>query len=197
MTTKYDAHHTVLDKTYGNLAELRRELSDSKTAVATRKEILDIFAHCADSQRAWLLLEDYFEKLSLARKDFTAIDWWPRLLAVSGRERLEETALLFLRANRPLPTELIPHANFERFAEIEQTEQEQQMVHQLEHWLLPATPAHLDSPRAILRVVCRPLPDDQLPALHFLQVEFSLFRPRTGDKGKTLAEVARLRKYAE
>ncbi len=190
--TKYDAHHTVLDKTYGSLAELRRELSDSKTAVAARKEILDIFAHCSDSQRAWLLLEDYFEKLSLARKDFTAIDWWPRLLAVSGRERLEETALLFLRANRPLPTELIPHANFERFAEIEQTEQEQQLVQQLEHWLLPATPAHLDSPRAILRVVCRALPDDDQPALHFLQVEFSLFRPRTGEKNKTAAEVIEL-----
>ena len=62
VTTKYDAHHTVLDKTYGNLADLRRELADSKTAVAARKELLDIFAHCADSQRAWLLLEDYFEK---------------------------------------------------------------------------------------------------------------------------------------
>ncbi|NTV81017.1 MAG: beta-lactamase family protein [Candidatus Aminicenantes bacterium] len=31
---------------------------------------MKIFADCADSQRAWLLLEDYFSKLSLARKDF-------------------------------------------------------------------------------------------------------------------------------
>ncbi len=192
VTTKYDAHHTVLDKTYGNLADLRRELADSKTAVAARKEILDIFAHCADSQRAWLLLEDYFEKLSLARKDFTATDWWPRLLAVNGKARLEETALLFLRANRPLPTELMPHANFERFAEIEQTEQEQRLVQQLEHWLLPAAPAHLDSPRAVLRVICRAAPGEDEPALHQLHVEFSLFRPRTGDKIKTLAEVIEL-----
>ena len=33
---KYDAHHTVLSKTYGALADLRRELADSKTRVAER-----------------------------------------------------------------------------------------------------------------------------------------------------------------
>src|SRR5215211_1654485 len=97
--TKYDAHHTVLDRTYGALADLRRELADSKAAVAERTDLLNIFATCADSQRAWLLLEDYFEKLSLARKDFTAQDWWPRILAANGRNRLEELAILFLRAN--------------------------------------------------------------------------------------------------
>ena len=32
---KYDAHHIVLDKTYGALADLRRELADSKAAVAS------------------------------------------------------------------------------------------------------------------------------------------------------------------
>src|SRR3954470_19998486 len=69
-TTKYDAHHTVLSKTYGALADLRRELADSKAAVSGRTDILTQFSTCADSQRAWLLLEDYFEKLSLSRKDF-------------------------------------------------------------------------------------------------------------------------------
>src|SRR6516162_6124384 len=68
--SKYDAHNTVLSKTYGALADLRRELADSKAAVAEREELLRSFAICADSQRAWLLLEDYFEKLSLSRKDF-------------------------------------------------------------------------------------------------------------------------------
>ncbi len=69
-TTKFDAHHRVLDKAYGAQADLRRELSDSKAAVAERTEILNVFADCTDPQRAWLLLEDYFEKLSLSRKDF-------------------------------------------------------------------------------------------------------------------------------
>ena len=69
-TTKYDAHHTVLSKTYGAFADLRRELADSKSAVAEREDLLKIFSTCLDSQRAWLLLEDYFEKLSLSRKDF-------------------------------------------------------------------------------------------------------------------------------
>src|SRR6266705_3217766 len=146
--SKYDAHHTVLSKTYGVLAALRRELADSRAAVTRREELLKLFANCADSQRAWLLLEDYFEKLSLARKDFPGQTWWPRLMNAKGKERLEETALLFLRNNRPIPTELIPHANLERFAEIEQAEQEQRFVQQLESWLLPPAPEHLDAPRA-------------------------------------------------
>ena len=58
--SKYDAHNTVLSKTYGALADLRRELSDSKAAVSEREELLRQFAGCPDSQRAWLLLEDYF-----------------------------------------------------------------------------------------------------------------------------------------
>src|SRR6266498_804201 len=136
-TAKYDANHTVLSKTYGALAELRRELADSKSRVAEREEILRIFSNCADSQRAWLLLEDYFEKLSLSRKDFGGQDWWPRLMAAQGKARLEEVAILFLRASRPLPTELAPHANIARFAELEQAELEQQKLQELEHWLFP------------------------------------------------------------
>src|SRR5213594_1041180 len=124
-TTKYDAHHTVLSKTYGALADLRRELADSKSRVAEREELLRLFSGCADSQRAWLLLEDYFEKLSLSRRDFAGQDWWPRVVTAQGKARLEVLAMLFLRANRPLPTELLPYANPDRFAEIERAEQEQ------------------------------------------------------------------------
>src|SRR3974390_1926917 len=94
--SKYDAYNTVLSKTYGALADLRRELSDSKASVAEREELLRSFAECADSQRAWLLLEDYFEKLSLSRKDFAGTEWWPRLLAAQEKSRLEEVAFLFL-----------------------------------------------------------------------------------------------------
>src|SRR5689334_16596509 len=83
--SRYDAHHTVLSKTYGALADLRRELADSKADVAERQELLRNFSSCADSQRAWLLLEDYFEKLSLSRKDFPSVEWWPRLLVAQGQ----------------------------------------------------------------------------------------------------------------
>jgi hypothetical protein len=113
-TTKYDAHHKVLSQTYGAFADLRRELSDSKETVGGREELLKTFATCPDSQRAWLLLEDYFEKLSLSRRDFPASDWWPRLLAAQGEARLEELAFLFLRAKRSLPTELAACANLDR-----------------------------------------------------------------------------------
>src|ERR1017187_4726529 len=134
-TTKYDAHHNVLVRTYGAQADLRRELADSKSAVAERTEILNTFADCADPQRAWLLLEDYFEKLSLSRKDFASHDWWPRVLSAKGKKRLEETAILFLRASRAIPTELQSHANLTRFSEIEQAEKEQHLAQSLEHWL--------------------------------------------------------------
>ena len=191
-TTKYDAHHKVLDKTYGAQAGLRRELSDSKAAVAGRAEILDSFAECNDPQRAWLLLEDYFEKLSLSRKDFDSHDWWPRVLSARGKKRLEETALLFLRSSRPLPTELLAHANPAHFAEIEQTEKEQRLAQRLEHWLFPSAPSHLDAPRATLRVICEARPAAEDSALHGLAVSFHISRQRTGDKVKTLGEVAEL-----
>lgn len=190
--TKYDAHHSVLSKTYGAFADLRRELSDSKAAVAEREEMLRNFAQCADSQRAWLLLEDYFERLSLSRKDFPGNEWWPQLLAATGEPRLEELAFLFLRAKRPLPTELSPHANLSRFAEVQEAEHEQQLVQKLEHWLFPPAPVHLDSPRATLRVICRPLPDEEHPARYRLGVQFHLFRSRNGEKIKTLKEIIEL-----
>ena len=117
--SKYDAHNTVLSKTYGAFADLRRELSDSKAAVNEREELLNTFAICADSQRAWLLLEDYFERLSLSRKDFPSTDWWPKLLSAQNKSRLEELAFLFLRARRSLPTELSNYANLDRFAQVE------------------------------------------------------------------------------
>lgn len=187
--TKYDAHHTVLSKTYGALADLRRELADSKPRVAEREEILKLFAQCADSQRAWLLLEDYFEKLSLSRKDFTAQDWWARILAASGRNRLEELAILFLRTSRPLPTELMGYANLDRFAEIEQAEEEQQVLTDLENWMFPPAPAHLDGPRAKLHVFGEVCAADDHPKLHALKVHFNLFRPRTGERHRTIGEL--------
>src|SRR5512137_746889 len=129
--SKYDAQNTVLSKTYGALADLRRELADTKTAVAEREDLLRSFAGCADSQRAWLLLEDYFEKLSLSRKDFPGTDWWPQLLAAQGRARLEEMAFLFMRAQRTLPSELSAYANQDRFARVEQAATEQRLVRHL------------------------------------------------------------------
>jgi hypothetical protein len=191
-TTKYDAHQKVLSQTYGAFADLRRELSDSKATVAERADLLRNFAICTDSQRAWLLLEDYFERLSLSRKDFPATDWWPRLLASQSDARLQELAFLFLRAHRTPPTELVPHANLHRFAEVEEAEQEQRLVRELEQWLFPQKPVHLDTPRASLRVVCRPQPDAERPAQQRLAVQLHLMRPRTGEKVRTLREVIEL-----
>ncbi|MBX3746059.1 MAG: DEAD/DEAH box helicase [Verrucomicrobiae bacterium] len=189
---RYDAHHNVLGRAYGALADLRRELSDSKSAVAERTEILNQFAACADRQRAWLLLEDYFEKLSLARRDFPGDDWWTRLMAAQGKARLEETAHLFLRANRALPNELLSHANFERFAQQQQAERDQQMVGDLERWLFPPAPDHLDSPRAGLRVLCEARRGENGDGLSRLAITFNVVRSRTGQKERTLQEVIEL-----
>ena len=188
-TSKYDAHNKVLAQTYGAFADLRRELSDSKDAVSERQELLRCFATCPDSQRSWLLLEDYFEKLSLSRKDFPTTDWWPRMLAANHSVRLEELAFLFLRAKRSLPPELTTHANMVRFARAEQAEHEQKLVQELEDWLFPAHPPHLDTPRATLRVLCQPQPDEAHPARFRLGVQFHLFRPRTGEKVRTLRDL--------
>ena len=188
-TAKYDAHHTVLKQTYGALADLRAELADSKEKIAERTNLLNLFATCADSQRSWLLLEDYFEKLNLSRKDFGANEWWPRMAEARSKARLEELAILFLRAGRSLPQELQPHANYSRFAEIEQAEQESRLVQELEHWLFPPAPVHLDSPRAGLRIICKPVPAGPDASLHQLRIAFHLFRPRTGEKEKTLEDL--------
>jgi len=190
--SKYDAHHKVLSQTYGAFADLRRELSDSKNTVSEREELLKGFATCPDSQRAWLLLEDYFEKLSLSRRDFPATDWWPKMLAATGRSRLEELAFLFLRAKRSVPPELQPHASLDRFAQAEEAEQEVRLVKELENWLSPPAPLHLDTPRATLRVVCKPQPDEQEPARFRLAVQFLLLRPRTGEKARSLHDIVDL-----
>ena len=188
-TTKYDAHHKVLSQTYGAFADLRRELSDSKTTVHEREEMLRSFATCPDSQRSWLLLEDYFEKLLLSRKDFPDTNWWPRLLNATGKARLEELAFLFLRAKRSVPPELSAHASLDRFSKAEEAEQEGKLVQELENWLAPAALPLLDTPRATLRVVCLVQPGEDEPAHHRLAVRFLLSRPRTGEKARTLREM--------
>src|ERR1700734_3024804 len=188
-TTKYDAHHKVLSQTYGAFADLRRELSDSKETVGGREDILRSFAGCPDSQRSWLLLEDYFEKLSLSRKDFPDSNWWPRLLNAQGKTRLEELAFLFLRAKRSVPPELQTHASPDRFAKAEEAEQELKLVQELEQWLSPPAMPLLETPRATLRVVCRAQPDEEEPSRNRLAVQFLLSRPRTGEKARTLHEL--------
>ena len=187
--TKYDAHHKVLSQTYGAFADLRRELSDSKETVGGREEILKNFAVCPDSQRSWLLLEDYFEKLLLSRKDFPDTNWWPKLLNATGKTRLEELAFLFLRAKRSVPPELQAHASLDRFAKAEEAEQEVKLVQELENWLSPPAMPLLDTPRATLRVVCKAKQDDEEPSRHRLAVQFLLSRPRTGEKARTLREM--------
>ena len=188
-TTKYDAHHKVLSQTYGAFADLRRELSDSKETVGGREELLKTFATCPDSQRAWLALEDYFEKLSLSRRDFPDTNWWPRLLNAQGKARLEELAFLFLRAKRSVPPELQAYASPDRFARAEEAEKEQNLVKELENWLSPPALPLLDTPRATLRVVCRVQPDDEEPSRYRLAVQFLLLRPRTGEKARTLRDL--------
>jgi superfamily II DNA or RNA helicase len=190
--SKYDAHHKVLSQTYGAFADLRRELSDSKTTVNEREDILKSFATCPDSQRSWLLLEDYFEKLSLSRRDFPATDWWTKMLATTGKARLEELAFLFLRAKRSVPPELQTHASLDRFARAEEAEQESRLVKELENWLSPPAPLHLDTPRATLRVICKPQPDEQEPSRYRLAVQFLLLRPRTGEKARSLHDLVDL-----
>jgi superfamily II DNA or RNA helicase len=190
--SKYDAHHSVLNQAYGALASLRQQLSDSKSAVSEREEMLRNFSDCADPQRSWLILEDYFERLNLTRRDFPDTDWWPRMLAVHGKSRLEQLAFLFLKIRRTPPTELSAYANPERFAQAQAAEREQDHLRQLENWLFPHAPDHLDAPRAALRVIgeTRPVPDQ--PWHHLIAVQFLIQRQRAGERPKSVAELVEL-----
>ena len=114
------------------------------------------------------------------------------MLAAQGRARLEEVAFLFLRAKRSVPTELSAYANLDRFAQVQQAALEQQHVRHLEAWLFPPAPAHFDGPRAFLRAICRPQPDEEHPGRHRLAVELHLQRPRTGEKIRTLRDIIEL-----
>ncbi|MFM8359908.1 MAG: ATP-dependent helicase, partial [Verrucomicrobiota bacterium] len=164
--------------------------------VAEREAVLKQLAETPDTQRAYLLFDDYLEKLALRRNDFGIHDWWGRIQAASGRQRLEEVAMLFLRSSRSLPTELLPYANFEKFAEVEQSEKETGFVTELENWLLPPNHSHLDSPRAALRVAGEPL--RTAPDLNQwrLAVRFFLFRSRSGEKERQIPELCELRTRA-
>ena len=154
--SKYDAHHTVLSKTYGALADLRRELSDSKAAVAEREELLSSFATCADSQRAWLLLEDYFEKLSLSRKDFpehglVAAPAGGAGQGAAGGTRVSVPARQALPADRTAPHTRTSIAS-------PRSSKPSRNSNSSDNWktgCFPPKPAHLDSPA---RLVARRLP---------------------------------------
>ena len=190
--SKYDAHHKVIDNTYGDFADLRHQLSESKEDVAERAALLKLFSECSDSQRSWLLLEDYFSKLTLSRKDFSADDWWGGLTQSGGDARLEELALVFMKSGRSVPNELMPYANFTRFAEVEQEEKDFQLFKGLEEWMFPPSPGHLDAPRATIKIFAMVIQDKELPGLKRLGIEIHVIRPRTGDRVKTLDDMADL-----
>ncbi len=194
--SKYDAEFKVMKKTYGNFADLRRELADSTESRAERSRILDMFSACADPQRAWLLLEDYFERLSLSRKDFNGQEWWNSVMDARGTQRLEETALAFMRSGHPLPPELIPHANFERFSQLEASRASQELSHAMEQWLFPGRNRRGSAPGSSLRVLCEPVADENNPSLHRLAFRFQIFRPRTGERIRSPQEIIDLTQRA-
>ena len=81
-TNKYDAHHSALQDAYGAFADLRRELADSKTAVAERTELLNLFAECAGLPARLAAARGLLRESSRSpERDFAGNDWWPRLLA--------------------------------------------------------------------------------------------------------------------
>ncbi len=192
LRARYDADHQALDKTYGEWAPLRRQLSDSFNEIEERSAILEQFALCTDPHRAHMLLDEYFGRISLSRRDFPGKEWWPRLMTFHGQVRLEETALLFLRTKRQLPTELAPYANLERLKEREAMEREHALVSDLEKWLLPPLPSHTEEPRALLEADCRLESCGEDPILHRLIVHLTLTRTRSGRKYRDLKEISEI-----
>lgn len=196
--SKYDAEFKVMKKTYGNFADLRRELGDSAESKADRTRLLTQFSICDDKQRAWLLLEDYFEHLSLSHKDFNnhSQGWWNTIMETRGNKRLEETALAFMRSGHPLPPELFGHANFDRFAELENQEASEELSKHIETWLFPGGSYRNGPPKSSLRVLCEPVLSDENDPLYRLVMRFLVFRPRTGERFRSPQEIIDLTQRA-
>lgn len=187
--SKYDADNSVISSAYKEYADLRRELSDSKAKISERSELIRVFSQCNDPQRAWLLLDDYFEKLSLSRKDFTGSDWWNRLLSCSGERRLEELAFLFMRCGRSVPPELSSYADYKKFAEVEKTENEKRLVDELEKWLIPDYHQHYGLIKNNLHILCDVVNSGTNPLLNYLNVEFFVFKSNGLKESKKPAEL--------
>ena len=58
--------------------------------------------------------------------------------------------------------------------------------------MFPPSLGHLDAPRATVKVYGRVIKDKELPGLNRLAVEIHVIRPRTGDRVKTLDDMADL-----
>ena len=66
------------------------------------------------------------------------------------------------------------------------------MFTELENWMFPPAPNHLDAPRASIRAVATPVPERAGCNLHRLKIEFIIRRPRTGDRKKSLSNLVDL-----
>jgi len=181
--SKYDAHNTVLSKTYGAFADSAAgAVRIRRRRVNEREELLNTFAICVDSQRAWLLLEDYFERLSLSRKDFPTTDWWPKLLSAQSKARLEELAFSFPARPTVAPYGTVQLCEPGPVCPGGAGRPGTAVGEAIGRLAFSAAPTHLDSPRASLRVVCEPRPDPLQPARHQMAVSFHLVRPAHGEK---------------
>lgn len=189
--SKYDANNNIISKAYGEYADLRRELSDSRDKIAERSELLSTFSTCADPQRAWLLLDDYFEKLGLARKDFEIADWWSRIINASGEKRLQELAFLFIRSKRSIPSELLRYADYNRFAQIEKAEKEHNLLKEIENWIIQEK-NHFETAKAVLRIYGEVKQENDSPALHYLELEFIIFKSNGINETKSFNDLIQL-----
>lgn len=196
-SSKYDADNSVISSAYKEFADLRRELSDSKAKISERMDLLKAFSQCSDPQKGWLLLDDYFEKLSLSRKDFIGTDWWNRLISYSGMRRLEELAFLFIRSGKSVPPELSEYADLGKFAEAEKAEKEKQLIEELEKWFAPDFSRHFGLPKNSLIVLCEAVKLRENSALHCLSVEFCVSRSNGSEDAKTPSELLEILKRGD
>ncbi len=146
-----------------------------------------------DSQRAWLLLEDYFEKLSLSRKDFAGDDWWPRLHGRPGQAPPRATGLsVFARA--PPAADGTSAARQPRSFRRSRGGGTGAAIGAATGTM--AFPAHAGAPGFAARRVARDLPARSRTSTNRRGTawasQFHLFRSRTGEKRKTLTEVIEL-----
>ena len=191
--SKYDAQNTVLSKTYGALADLRRELADSKAAVSETGGVAAELRHVRGFAAGVAIAGGLFREALALAQGFSGHGLVAAVADGAGQGPAggggfplhARPAVGADRAEQPTPTST-------GSPRCKQAAREQQHVRQLEAWLFPPKPAHFDGPRAFLRAVCQPQPDEEYPGRHRLAVQLHLQRPRTGEKVKTLGEIIEL-----
>lgn len=179
----------MLTHTYGALADIRRGIANSKEDIERRTALLGLIAQSDHAQKTWLYLDDYFKQINLTRKEFADDHWWMKIQSSTGKTRLQELALQFMRNGRSLPTELEKYADYGQLILVVKEECEASLAKETEGWMFPPAHSHLDETTSRFNILFDPVKEDAELNEYVLNVRFQVFRPRLGRRCRHLEKL--------